>query len=129
MGQLHRLFSKSSASSHQPLVPVVANLISQEGLGGLVLRFAACGLGPQVESWIQPGPNQRLSPRQLRTVFSIEQLDEIAGTADLTPKAAEQGLATLLPRAIDRLTPNGMVPPAANIRRSLGHLDGLIQAS
>ena len=47
----------------------------------------------------------------------IAELDEIASEADLTPKAAEQGLAMLLPRAIDRLTPEGTVPPAPALDR------------
>ncbi len=129
MGQLHRLFSKSSPEHQSELVESIAAMIGVDGLGGLILRFAASGMGPQVESWIQPGPNMRLTPRQVRMVVGSDEIDRISIGGNLTPRQAEQGLALLLPRAIDRLTPDGTVPPSANIRRSLGRLDGLLQAS
>lgn len=129
MGQIHRLFSKSSSAHQTELVESVAALIGVEGLGGLILRFAASGLGPQVESWIQPGPNQKLAPRQVRMAVGQQEIERIADDSNLSTRQVELGLATILPRAIDRLTPEGTVPPSANIRRSLGRLDGLLKAS
>ncbi len=129
MGQLHRLFGKSNPENQSELVEAVASLIGVEGLGGLILRLAASGLGPQVESWIQPGPNQRVTPRQVRIAIGAEEIEQIAFDSKLSSRQVEQGLATILPRAIDRLTPDGVVPPSANIRRSLIRLDGLLKAS
>ncbi len=129
MGQLHRLFGKSSPAHQSELIEAVAALIGVEGLGGLILRFAASGLGPQVESWIQPGPNQKIAPRQVRAAVGMEEVERIAADANLPTRQVEQGLANILPRAVDRLTPDGTVPPSANIRRSLGRLDGLLEAS
>ncbi len=129
MGQLHRLFGKSNPEHQSELIEAVATLIGVEGLGGIILRFAATGLGPQVESWIQPGPNQRVAPRQVRAAVGDDVIEQIAADANLSTRHVEQGLAIILPRAIDRLTPDGTVPSSANIRRSLGRLDGLLQAS
>lgn len=129
MGQLHRLFAKSSPAHQRELVDSVATIIGVDGLGGLVLRFAASGFGPQVESWIRVGPNQRLSSRQLRAVVGDDELSKIASDSDVPPKQVAQGLAILVPRAIDRLTPEGTVPTSAALRRSLGQLNGLLAAS
>ncbi|MEE9417578.1 MAG: YidB family protein [Acidimicrobiales bacterium] len=129
MGQLHRLFAKSGPAHQRELVDSVASLIGTDGLGGLVLRFAASGYGPQVESWIRVGPNQRLAPRQLRAVVGDDELVRIADNSSIAPRQVAQGLAILVPRAIDRLTPEGTVPTSATLRRSLGHLGGLLEAS
>jgi len=80
---------------------------SQGGLGGLVSAFSQAGLGDVVQSWIGHGPNQPVSPDQLRNVFGDEQVQSMAGQSGMAPTDFLSQLSQHLPRAVDGMTPNG----------------------
>src|SRR3954452_323641 len=79
----------------------------QGGLGGLVYAFSQAGLGDVVQSWIGHGPNQPVSPDQLRNVFGDEQVQSMAGQSGMAPTDFLSQLSQHLPRAVDGMTPNG----------------------
>ena len=80
------------------------------GLGGLLGTMRGQGLGPQVDSWVAPGPNQAVSPQQLEASFDPQDLDEAARHAGTDRSSLLAELSTMLPQLVDRATPQGSVP-------------------
>lgn len=98
-----------------PLVTALLGFISNPKFGGIrgfVDRFRQGGLGNLVDSWLGKGPNVELEPRQLEQVVGPENIERISSSAGVTPAAAAPALAFLVPKIIDLLTPDGIVPAA-----------------
>lgn len=81
------------------------------GLNGLIERFAACGIEHIAESWIGNGPNLPVSPQELRSAIGDERVAALAAEAGVPVGALLTALCRHLPAVVDRLTPEGMVPP------------------
>lgn len=80
------------------------------GLGGLIEAFQRNGMGDVVQSWVGTGRNLPISPDQLQQVLGGDVLGRIAQQLGSTPEQASSGLADVLPRLIDGLTPQGRLP-------------------
>jgi uncharacterized protein YidB (DUF937 family) len=85
------------------------------GLGGLVGAFEQAGLGNVVQSWIGHGPNQPVSPDQLRSVFGQDQVQQMAGQSGMAPDNFLSQLSQHLPKAVDGMTPNGRLPDEGSV--------------
>ena len=96
-------------------------LRGQGGVGGLVEKFNQAGLADVVGSWIGTGANANISAEQITAVIGHGPLADIAAKMGVTPQQAGETLAGLLPEAIDRLTPGGMLNGADDL---LGKLPG-----
>jgi uncharacterized protein YidB (DUF937 family) len=95
------------------------------GIGALVSRFEAVGLGQHAQSWVSTGPNLPVSPDQLSTIFSREEIQGWAQQAGTNPETMLKILSEALPRAVDHVTPEGQVPAQnANIGGMLANLLG-----
>jgi len=93
------------------MVSVVSSVIDKHGgLQGVVSEFEKNGLGPTVNSWVGTGPNQSISPDQLHRVVGPELLQQLAEKSGLSVEDLAQKLAQVLPQAVDKLTPNGVIP-------------------
>ncbi len=95
----------------------VANLVSgviahHGGVQGLMAQFEQQGLGGVMQSWIGNGPNQAISADQLQKVLGNDALVQLAGKFGINPQDLLQKVAAALPQAVDKLTPNGVVPAA-----------------
>ncbi|MBS0307404.1 MAG: DUF937 domain-containing protein [Proteobacteria bacterium] len=109
------------------LTSIVTSLITQHGgLGGLVDKFHAGGLGDAVQSWVGTGQNLPISADQVQSVLGNEQVAAIAGKLGIDPQQAAQHLSQYLPQIINHLTPDGQVPAGdnADLLGSLGKLFG-----
>jgi uncharacterized protein YidB (DUF937 family) len=94
------------------MATVVNSFIQQHGgIQGMVAQFEKQGLGPTVQSWIGNGPNQPISPDQVHQVFGSGMIAQMAAKAGMNPRDLAQKLSQILPGAIDKLTPEGRVPP------------------
>jgi uncharacterized protein YidB (DUF937 family) len=94
------------------MATVVNSLLQQHGgIQGLIAQLEQQGLGGMARSWIANGPNQPISPAQLSQVFGSGMLAELAAKSGLSPQELAQKLSQALPAAIDKLTPNGTIPP------------------
>jgi uncharacterized protein YidB (DUF937 family) len=80
------------------------------GLGGLVNQFRQAGLGHVADSWVSRGPNQPVTPGQLRQVFGNEQVEDMADQAGMPQNDFLNQLSQHLPNAVDQATPNGEIP-------------------
>jgi uncharacterized protein YidB (DUF937 family) len=96
------------------MVSVVSNVLEQHGgLQGVVSQFEKNGLGPTVKSWVGTGPNQPISPEDVHKVLGPELLQQLSQKSGLSVPELAQKLSQVLPQAVDKLTPNGAIPPNA----------------
>jgi uncharacterized protein YidB (DUF937 family) len=104
------------------LAPAVMGLIkSQGGIGGIIDKFTGDGEEEQAKSWVADGPNRAVSPQQVRSALG-DDVDRIAQQAGVPPAEAEAGLAQLLPKVIDTMTPGGQMPSNDDIGSIVGSL-------
>jgi uncharacterized protein YidB (DUF937 family) len=85
-------------------------LTKQGGLAGLVSAFEQKGLGNVAQSWVGKGANQSISADQLKNVLGADTLNDIAAKLGLNSQDVSKQLAELLPGAIDKMTPDGVIP-------------------
>lgn len=83
---------------------------SAGGLPGLIQAFSRAGLGNVVGSWVGQGPNQQVSPDQLKQVFGQDQVNQWSQQTGMPQQSVLSELSKLLPHAVDRVTPTGEVP-------------------
>ena len=105
-------------ASNPQIVAALSSLLSTRdasvggtgGLGALIGAFQSNGLGNLVSSWISTGPNPPVSAAQVTDVLGQETIGQFASKAGVPVSEAGSLLATLLPAAVDHLTPAGSVP-------------------
>jgi len=85
------------------------------GLMGLIDQFRQAGLGHVADSWVSNGPNQPVSPQQLRQVFGNDQVEDMAQQSGMSQESFLSQLSQHLPRVVDGMTPNGQVPEEGTI--------------
>jgi uncharacterized protein YidB (DUF937 family) len=83
------------------------------GLGGIIQLLNNKGLGQQVESWIGSGQNRPISGSDVQQAVDSNQLQQMAQQQGMSPEEYSNHVATALPDAVDRATPQGMVPQQA----------------
>lgn len=79
------------------------------GLGAILGKLQGGGLGAQADSWVGTGANQAVNAKQLRGAIGEDDLGRIAQQAGVSKRAAAGGLAKLMPKAVDQMTPDGQV--------------------
>jgi len=95
------------------MVSVVNNLLEQQGgVQGLINKFQQQGLGETVNSWVSTGPNKPISPDEVHRALGPELLQQLSAKSGLSVQDLAQKLSTILPQAVDTMTPNGNVPKA-----------------
>lgn len=85
----------------------------QGGLSAVVQKFEQQGMGGVVQSWVGKGPNQPIEPHQLEKVMGSDTVAQLASKAGVTGQELLQKLSQLLPQAVDKATPDGVIPPHA----------------
>jgi uncharacterized protein YidB (DUF937 family) len=94
------------------MVSVVNNLIERHGgVQGIVDQFQRQGLGGTIQSWVGTGQNQSISPDQVHQAFGQDTIAAMAAKIGMSPQDLANKLSAILPQAIDKLTPGGVVPP------------------
>jgi len=106
------LLGGKGGSGLAKLLPAVLGMVGGSGaLSGLVSKLQQGGLGEQAKSWISPeASNAPVSGQQMTDALGKDQIDELAQQAGVSPQEAADGLATVLPETVDKLTPQGQVP-------------------
>lgn len=111
-----------------PLVQAVLGLLDKNsqlgGLEGLVQSFQRNGLLDVVNSWVGTGQNLPISPDQVKLGLGSDLVGQLASKAGLSPEAASNQLANLLPGLIDKLTPDGNIPDSGLLAQGLNLLKG-----
>jgi uncharacterized protein YidB (DUF937 family) len=97
----------------KPLMIALLGLLG--GLGGLLEKFQQGGHGSVINSWIGSGQNQPVQPGQLGTVLGPNIIKMLAQSSGLSEEELTKQLSQLLPRVVDKLTPNGRMPTLAEL--------------
>jgi uncharacterized protein YidB (DUF937 family) len=86
------------------------------GLGGLIDKFKNAGHGQVVDSWVGKGPNQPVTPAQVQQSLGNQTISDLARQAGMSEDDLMAQLAQVMPDLVDRLTPQGRMPTAQEIR-------------
>ncbi|MFZ5710545.1 MAG: YidB family protein [Pseudomonadota bacterium] len=90
-----------------------------EGLTSLVERFRTGGRGEAADSWVAHGPNRPIGPEDVESVVGSSTVEDLARRTGLSRDELLRRLASVLPDAVDRLTPAGRIPSADEAARLL----------
>ena len=92
------------------MVSVVNGILEQHGgVQGIVNEFEKNGLGSTVRSWVGTGANDPISAADIQRVFGPELLQKLSEKSGMSQQDLADKLTQVLPRAVDHLTPNGVV--------------------
>jgi uncharacterized protein YidB (DUF937 family) len=80
------------------------------GVSGLVSAFEQKGLGGVVQSWVGTGANLPITADQIHQVLGSQTVTQLAQKFGMNPQDLAQKVAELLPKTVDQMTPNGVVP-------------------
>ena len=93
------------------MVTAVNGIIEKHGgLQNVISEFERNGLGATVRSWVGTGPNQPISPNDVRRVLGPDLLQQLSSKSGMSVDDLAQKLSQVLPQAVDTLTPNGAIP-------------------
>lgn len=91
---------------------LVSGVIAQHGgVSGLVSAFEQKGMGGVVQSWVGTGANLPITAEQIQQVLGNQTIAQLAERFGMNPQVLAQKVAELLPKTVDQMTPNGVVPP------------------
>ena len=95
------------------MATVVNGLIEKHGgIQGIVSQLEEQGLGGTVRSWVGTGANQPITADQIHQALGSDTVKQLAAMVGMTPEDLAAKLSQILPQAIDKLTPGGVVPKA-----------------
>jgi uncharacterized protein YidB (DUF937 family) len=77
------------------------------------------GLSDVSDSWVGTGDNKPISADQLKQVADPENLQAIADKSGVTVDEAAEELSKALPDAVDKLTPNGVLPSDEEVKSAV----------
>jgi uncharacterized protein YidB (DUF937 family) len=89
------------------------------GLMDVVAQFRGAGKGAAVDSWVARGANAPVSPAELSTNLSEDQISFLMQRTGMTREALLAGLSDRLPKVVDELTPEGRLPTADEVIRRI----------
>ncbi len=113
--------TSASAAQSSPLGGLLGNLggmlggagaggLLSGGLGELLNKFQANGHGDTARSWISNGPNQEISPPDLKQAIGPDVLASLEQQTGLSQEELLARLSRELPGAVDKYTPDGRLP-------------------
>ena len=89
------------------------------GLGGLLNKLQQGGLGNAADSWVGSGQNQPVPPNQLGSALGPDVIKSLAQRSGLSEEELTQQLSRVLPGLVDKMTPDGRLPTAAELSRRM----------
>ena len=110
-----------------PMMDTVMNMVANPsggGLQGLVKTLQNSGLSDEVASWVSTRSNIPVSAEQIMKAFSGGQLGQIASKLGVSENEAAGELADVLPKVIDKLTPEGQIPEGDLLAKGLNMMKG-----
>ena len=111
------------SKGHGPQGALVQQVVSYLGKPGafnnLTQSFQQHGLGNILQSWIGKGNKLPISGDQVRKVFGNDTISEMASNSGLGEEETAEGLSSVLPQVVDKLTPDGKVPSGGQLNSLL----------
>jgi uncharacterized protein YidB (DUF937 family) len=93
-------------------------------LTDLIDHLSNNGQGAAAQSWVQNGPNKELSANDLETALGGDSIAELTRRTGLSRDDLLQRLRSVLPTAVDQMTPDGWLPPQGEAGGWLSKLTG-----
>jgi uncharacterized protein YidB (DUF937 family) len=85
------------------------------GLGSLLNKLEQGGLGDVTKSWVGSGQNQPVSPGQLGSALGPSIIKMLSQKSGIPEEEITKQISQVLPGLVDKLTPNGRLPTAAEL--------------
>jgi uncharacterized protein YidB (DUF937 family) len=111
-----------AASLIPMLLPVLASVLAGGGLNKVLDSLKAQGAQSQADSWVSPGTNEPVSPQQVQEAVGDDEIDRIAEKLGVPKDQAAQAVAEALPQVVDRVSPDGQLPPQEELDQAFGRL-------
>ena len=125
MGLLDRIAGLFGGGQGEQIGKSLGGLLDDVGgIDGLMSKFDAAGLGDLARSWVGTGENAAVSPEQVKEALGTEELEKVASEAGVSADEAANGLSKFLPDMVDKLTPDGAIPSADELKEQFGKLVG-----
>jgi len=80
------------------------------GLTDLINHITGNGHGEAAQSWVQDGPNRGLGTNELESALGSQTIAELSQRTGLTKEDLLARLKSVLPTAVDQMTPQGRLP-------------------
>ncbi|MBN9149125.1 MULTISPECIES: YidB family protein [unclassified Nitrobacter] len=96
-----------------------AGSILSGGLGDLLNQLQQKGHGETASSWVSPGPNKQIAPRDLADALGADQINGLMAQTGLSREELLTGLSQHLPEVVHHLTPDGRLPTENELSRML----------
>jgi len=107
------------------LLPMLGGLLAGGGLQKVLSGFQAKGLSAQADSWVGTGENEPISGADVREVVGDEEISRIAQELGVSVDEAAAAVAQVLPEVVDKVTPDGTLPPDDELDSAFGALKQL----
>ena len=92
------------------MAAIAMELFNQNGgIGGIMDKFKAGGLGDAASSWVSLGENLPVSADQIASVFGNNAIADMAAKFGISPDVLTSQIAQHLPDVINKVTPSGAV--------------------
>jgi uncharacterized protein YidB (DUF937 family) len=89
--------------------------VLSNGLRDLVDNFKQAGHGEAADSWVGHGPNRQIGPSDLEKALGPDVLTTLSQQTGLSREEILSRLSKNLPEAVDKYTPQGRIPTAAEL--------------
>ncbi|WP_438275796.1 YidB family protein [Nitrobacter sp.] len=96
-----------------------AGSVLSGGLGDLLNQLQQKGHGDTANSWVSPGPNKQIAPRDLADALGADQINALTAQTGLSREELLTGLSQHLPQVVNHLTPDGRLPTESELSRML----------
>jgi uncharacterized protein YidB (DUF937 family) len=83
------------------------------GLSDLIEHMTGNGQSEAAKSWVQNGPNRELNASELESALGTEAIGQLTSRTGLSRDDLLARLKTVLPTAVDQMTPEGRLPSQA----------------
>ena len=80
------------------------------GLQDLFERFTGTGHDREARSWVETGPNQSIGTTDLEDALGADTVAELVSRTGLSREELLARLSSVLPTAVDKMTPDGRLP-------------------
>jgi uncharacterized protein YidB (DUF937 family) len=116
--------------THSDLVNELIGMLNNQqtgGISGLVEKFSGKGLDDIVNSWVGTGQNLPITPQQIQQVLGSDTIKQFASKMGVNTDQASKQISNLLPKVVDKLTPNGQMPQGDLMAQGMDLLKGLMK--
>ena len=126
-GVLGKMGGGQGAKGGMALAAIMAMVQASGGIGGLLGKLKASGLGDQAASWVSTGPNTPVSAGQLKDALGGSSIKDLAAKLGVDEDEAGASLAGMLPEMVNQMTPNGKIEDDSDdfLAKGLEMLKGL----